>query len=227
MYYNLISRRDFGPFGRVFPFFVRTHVMNIEKTVNNLTRNGFKAFFVEDEKEAVQKILSLIPVSESAGFGGSATLTALNVAELLQARGNRIFHRSLTKGLSQEEIVRNAAFADWFLMSSNAVTEEGELVNTDGNGNRVSASIYGGKNTLVVAGVNKIVPDLASAFERIRTVAAPLNARRFNRPTPCTSGGSCKDCPAELTLCKSTVIQHRPSTSKNHYVILINKNLGF
>lgn len=201
--------------------------MDIGKLLSKLDYRGFKPFFVADKAEAVELILSLIPKTDSIGFGGSTTVTELNLHNELSKRGNTVYHRDLAPLIPADRILKSAIFADWFIASANAITEDGELVNTDGRSNRVASLIYGSKNSLVVLGVNKIVKNIPDALKRIREIAAPLNCKRLNIDNPCVYGGSCKDCDPETTICKTTTVQHYPPSGREYYVIIINEALGF
>lgn len=201
--------------------------MDIKKTIENLNQNGFKAVCFDTEKDAVDYILDVIPKGSTLGFGGSKTITEIGLAKALFDRGDTLFHRSFRDDLDVNEIYAKALTADWFLSSANAVTEEGEIVNIDGRANRIAGLIFGAQNILIVAGTNKITPDLASAIKRARTVAAPLNMQRFERQAPCREGGDCADCPVETTICNVTSIHHHPTSGKVFHVVLVNSALGF
>lgn len=130
--------------------------------------------------------------------------------------------------VNPDEVMKKAVFADWFLTSTNALTEDGEFVNVDGNCNRIASMLYGGKNTVFVLGVNKIVKDVPAALERIRTVAAKKNCLRFGYlSNPCVIGGDCKDCPKDTNICHATSIITLPPRSKTVYVVIVNKELGY
>ncbi|MDD4839473.1 MAG: lactate utilization protein [Clostridia bacterium] len=196
--------------------------------INNLNRRGFKAFYFKNADKALDKIQNLIKTTDTVAFGGSQTVMEIGLAQMLMERGNKLFHRSfLSDGETTERIIRDGFQADWYLCSANAMTQDGEIVNTDGTGNRVASTIYGAKNVLFIVGVNKVCKDLNSAFERIRTVAAPLNCQRFGRDNPCTRGEDCSNCEIDKTICKATVIHHHPTTKQNAFVIIIDQKLGY
>lgn len=193
----------------------------------NLTKRGFQASVFSNRNDAIDEILRIIPLSAQVAFGGSETVKELEIAEKLSNRGNNLLHRSFMKdGESAESIMRDSFFADWYLLSANAITEDGELVNTDGRANRVAATLYGPKNVLFIVGKNKVCSDINSAFERIKTVAAPKNCERLKKNNPCVMG-NCTSCSNDTTICKATVIYHHPTTDKNYYVFLIDENLGY
>ncbi|HPD02605.1 MAG: lactate utilization protein [Christensenellales bacterium] len=202
--------------------------MDIEKTLKNLNKRGFKAVYFKDGAAAADYILSLVPAGASAGFGGSRTLAELKIPSLLNENGRIVYHRGTTENMSAAEIMKNSMSADWFFLSANALTENGEIINTDGRANRVGASIYGPGNVVVVAGVNKIVKNLAAAMKRIKTVAAPLNAKRLEKSPPCVFGTpDCMNCGASDTICCVTAIHHRPTYGRNFVVIIVGETLGF
>src|SRR5512145_35045 len=158
-----------------------------ERAVRALARNGFDAHFVASAAEAAERVLAFAQPGKSVGFGGSMTVAALGVKEELARRGALLLDHN-APGLSpaeKREVQRRQLTCDLFLSSSNAVTLEGELVNVDGNGNRVAALSFGPAKTVVVVGANKIVRDEAAAWERLETHAAPMNASRLGKQTPC------------------------------------------
>ncbi|HWR42199.1 lactate utilization protein [Sporomusa sp.] len=199
------------------------------QTVDALQKNRFTAAYFQTAKEALEQLFSVIPADATVGIGGSWTLIQLELVEKLEARGNTVFchHKP---GLSPEEILdirRKQLTCDVFLTSTNAITEDGRLVNTDATGNRVAAMIFGPKKVIVLTGANKIVATLDEAQERIRTTAAPLNNKRLNRPNPCVKTGYCMDCQGPTRLCNvSTIIHKRPPASDIH-VWMIGEELGY
>lgn len=201
----------------------------IAKTVEALQKNRFTASYYATAQEALEELFNIIPLDATVGIGGSWTLIQLEVAEKLEARGNTVYchHKP---GLSPEEILdirRKQLTCDVFLTSSNAITEDGRLVNTDASGNRVAAMMFGPKKVIILAGINKIVGSLDEAQERIRTTAAPLNNKRLNRPNPCVKTGYCVDCQGPTRLCNiTTVIHKRPPVSDIH-VWVIGEEIGY
>lgn len=201
----------------------------VSKTVEALQKNRFSASYYATAQEALDELLSVIPTDATVGIGGSWTLIQLEVAEKLEARGNTVYchHKP---GLSPEEILdirRKQLTCDVFLTSSNAITEDGRLVNTDATGNRVAAMIFGPKKVIVLAGVNKIVGTLDEAQERIRTTAAPLNNKRLNRPNPCVKTGYCVDCQGPTRLCNVTTVIHKRPPMSDIHVWMIGEEIGY
>ncbi|NLZ25446.1 MAG: LUD domain-containing protein [Clostridiales bacterium] len=193
-----------------------------------LSRNGFIPYITSDKQEALNTVLNIIPRDKVAAFGGSETVKELSIAEALLDRGSAIYHRSYpNQGKTADDIMQKSMGADYYVTSANALTKTGLIVNTDGRGNRVAATIYGPQNIVYVIGRNKIVDNLDAAFERIRTVAAPLNCQRLGKDTPCVKGGSCEDCDPTNTICRSTVIHRFPNTGKSVYIVIVDEDLGY
>ena len=197
--------------------------------VEALKKNGFNAYFVKSGKEAVNKVLELIPVNAKVGIGGSATIRELKIPDILAEKGYEVIRHDVP-GLSPEEqfqIRRKELLADVFLASANAITLDGKIVSMDGTGNRVAAMAFGPKMVILVAGVNKVVKDLEDAIWRIKNVAAPMNAKRLKRDVPCVEDGLCKDCNTPDRICNILlVLEKRPSLTEYH-VILVGEELGF
>ncbi|MCI7769067.1 MAG: lactate utilization protein, partial [Christensenellaceae bacterium] len=127
--------------------------MEIKNLTDILENKGFKTYFTETTEDALRLLTGLIGKDDTVGAGGSATLDEIGIGKSLKERGNKVFIRKLMPDVNPDEVMRNAVFADWFLTSTNALTENGEFVNTDGNCNRIAAQLYGGKNTVFVLGV--------------------------------------------------------------------------
>ena len=199
------------------------------KAVDALTKNNFASCYVKTKQEAMEKILSLIPEGATVGVGGSYTLTEVGVLEELEKRGHTIFNHG-KPGLTQEEVLalrRAQQSCDVFLSGTNALTLDGKLVNVDGIGNRVASMIFGPKQVIIVAGVNKIVRNVEEAERRIEMLAAPINNKRLNRPNPCTVTGMCMDCQGPTRICNiTTIIRKRPPLTPTS-VIVVGEELGF
>ncbi len=166
--------------------------------VEALRQNGFDALYFTSREAAVDHMLSFVSSGMSIGFGGSMTLAELGIAERVKQKGAQLAFE-LTPGAYEDfdslgRNLKKTLLTDIYFTGSNAVTLEGALVNIDGGGNRVAAMIYGPNKVIVAVGINKICKDEAAAWERIRMIAAPKNARRLNMPTPCAKTGMCVDC---------------------------------
>lgn len=199
------------------------------KVVEKLKQNNFYAEYAATKKEAVQKAFVLIGDSRSIGAGGSMTIRELGIIEKLEKEGREILDATLPGHTPEENMeIRHKQFTcDCFLCSSNAITLDGKLVNTDSTGNRVGAMAFGPKKTVVIAGVNKIVKDLESAMDRIEMYVAPTNNKRMNRPTPCTQSGTCMDCSSDIRLCNITTIIKKNPPRSNIHIIIVGEELGY
>ncbi len=202
--------------------------MNIQQVKENLKKRGFLPYYFDSSKEAVEFVLELIPENESVGIGGSMTVTGLELDKKLQQKGVTVYSHSLVSPELKNKVYQLANSADWYLSSTNALTESGDFVNIDGSANRISALCFGVKKVIYVLGVNKITPDIESAISRVRNVAAPLNTRRLNKNTPCATSGECCYCDSPDCICNATLISHHPTRYQEKvYVVIINENLGY
>lgn len=194
--------------------------------LKNLEKRRFIPKYFETISEANEYIKTIIPKNSTIGFGGSVTVMEMDMLDALNKDYN-LLHRSLFDKKLSQEINNKMHFADWYISSTNAITVEGDLVNIDGRANRVADILNGPKNIIIVCGTNKIVNNITEGIERTRNIAAPLNAKKLNKNTPCTKTGKCEHCNSIETICNATVIQHHPTSDKNVFIIIINKNLGY
>lgn len=193
-----------------------------------MKKRGFDAYYVSTAEEAKAKALELIPEGAVVSWGGSVTVDQLGLKAELGSKNCSVIDRDTAKSPEERmELMRQALTCDTFLMSSNAVTEDGQLVNIDGNANRVSAIAQGPKKVLFIVGMNKVCSDLDGAMKRARNVAAPINAQRFGLNTPCSRTGACMDCKSPDTICCQFLITRFSRHKGRIHVILVNDNLGF
>ncbi|MEG0805523.1 MAG: lactate utilization protein [Lachnospiraceae bacterium] len=195
----------------------------------NLEKRNMAYSYCKTAKDAVACGLSLLKDGDIVSFGGSMTLTETGMLQALkETAGIQLLDRS-TASTPEEttQIYRDSFSANAFFMSTNAITIDGELVNTDGIGNRVAALVFGPEKVIILAGMNKVVPTLEAALGRIRTIAAPPNAIRLNRSTPCAVTGTCSDCLSPDCMCGQTVITRRSSIQNRIHVILIGESYGY
>lgn len=194
-----------------------------------LEKNKMKPYFVQSREELYDTIRELIKNDKLITAGGSMTLKESGVTDLLMTEyKEQYLDRSYGKKREEvEEIFRKAFCSDTFFSSTNALTEDGELYNVDGNGNRVSAMIFGPKQVIIVCGVNKIVRDIDEAVRRVETVAAPKNTVRLNCATPCVSTGECMHCRSDARICCSYVRLGQQRVPNRIKVIIVNENLGY
>ncbi len=191
---------------------------------STLTGNGFQVKLFNSIVEAKEELLSQIITEESVGIGGSITVQEMDVYEELKARGNDIYWHWRK---DVENAIIKAINADTYITSTNAITMDGKLVNMDGNGNRVASMIFGHKNVYIIVGKNKICKDYDEARERIRNIAAPMNAKRLNLNTPCVHTGKCMDCNSPQRICKAEVVLHRNPGSTQIHIYLIDEEIGY
>ena len=198
------------------------------KTVEAMKKRHFDAYYCSPAAEAVEKVLELIPAGDVVSWGGVATVDELGIKERLRHRGQPVIDRDTARTPEERmAMLHQALTCDTFLMSSNAISEDGQLVNIDGMGNRVAALCFGPKQVIVVAGMNKVAPTLETAVSRARNVAAPANAQRFPVKTPCNANGLCSDCISPDCICAQVVTTRVSSPAGRIKVILVGEDLGF
>lgn len=197
--------------------------------IENLKKRQMEGFYCKTSKEAVKKACSFFQPGDTVSFGGSETLNECGMLPLLRERDDiTLLDRAAAASKEEtEEIFRKVFSADCYFMSTNAITLEGELVNIDGRGNRVSALIFGPQYVVVMAGMNKVVSNLTDAYNRVKNFASPPNCIRLGLKTPCTSTGYCNDCHAPDCICSQTVITRRSMLPNRIKIILIGEELGY
>lgn len=193
-----------------------------------LKANGFKAIYIDNAKEALDKVMSLIPKEAKVGIGGSVTVREVGLVETLEKQGHTIFaHWGKSLELKEKlEMRKKALTSDIYLTSSNAITLQGQLLNIDGTGNRVASMIFGPKKVIIIAGANKLVDTLEEAFARIRNIAGPLNGSRLNLKTPCALTGKCANCDSPDRMCNITVILEKRPKLSDITIVLVGEDLG-
>lgn len=195
--------------------------------IKNLQSRHFDAYYCENKEEALKKALELIPEGASVGWGGAMSAQQIGLMDAVKSGNYTAIDRDLGKTPEQRlELERKCHFADVFLTGANAISMDGEMVNIDGHGNRVSAIICGPEKILVIAGMNKVVDTLEDAVSRARTVAAPANQQRFLRQTPCTVTGVCADCKSPDCICNHIVITRHCRPAGRIQFILVGEELG-
>lgn len=201
----------------------------ITRTIEALKKNNMNGYLVNSKVELIEKIEELMGEGATVGCGGSMSLFEQGVIDHLRS-GRYKFLDRYKEGLTGEDIgkiYRDSFFADGYFTSTNAITEAGELYNVDGNGNRVAAMMFGPNKVIVIAGVNKIVKDVEEAIDRNRQIAAPANAKRLNRETPCAKVGYCMDCKSPQRICRQyTLIKSQGNPDRIH-VIFLNEEVGY
>lgn len=199
----------------------------IEKTMKALKKHGFEVEYARDKQECREKVLELVPQGASVAVPGSASVRATGSVDALGKRGSQLFDHWATENPQESiEMRKKQLTADVLLTSVNALSMTGELVSMDGIGNRVAPMIFGPGTVLIVAGKNKIAPDLNAARERVKDVAATKRAAELSVKTPCAEKGECIDCNVPARICRAEVIIHRPPSLTKTIVILVDQDLG-
>ena len=202
--------------------------MELQNLVKTLNQKGFKAHFCENKEQANKLILDLVKPGQSIGIGGSMTVKDMGIDKQLFNNGVEVFSHSLVSPEKKNDLYEYARHADWYMASANAVLANGDLVNMDGTGNRVSTLIFGVPNVIYVIGKNKLVDTYEQAIDRIQNYVCHLNAVRLERETPCRYTGKCGHCSGGDCMCNVEVITHHPTKcQKQVHIILINEELGY
>ncbi len=198
------------------------------RVVRALESRNMEAYYVKSEEEALQKALDLIPEGSSISWGGCMSAQEIGLLDAVRSGNYEVLDRGTKKTREEEEEVMHQALdCDVFLGSANALSEDGILVNIDGNANRVAAYSYGPKTVLLIVGMNKVVKTEADAVSRAKNEAAPINAQRFGIDTPCVKNGTCSDCKSPQCICCQILITRYSRAPKRMKVILVDAALGF
>ena len=199
-----------------------------ERMIKNLNRRNIEAFYCPSGEEAVKKVSELIADGSTVTWGGTATVRSLGIPETLKSRGTlEVLDRDQVETPEEKQAVYLRAFtADVYLTSANAISEDGVIVNIDGNGNRVAAITWGPKKVIFVIGLNKVAQTVEAALSRARSTASPINAARFDIKTPCQADGVCHNCNSPESIC-NYVHFLRNSPKGRHTVVLVGENLGY
>ncbi len=211
--------------------------MDFEKILEAIRKNNMEAYFAEKKEDIPEIVKGLLKKGDTVSCGGSVTVSECGVFDLMKNGDYNFLDRSVS-GLSREdieEIYRKTFSADAFITSANAITESGELINVDGNGNRVAAITFGPQSVICIVGKNKLVSDVAEGFHRVKTVAAPKNAQRLGVDTPCKTLGHClypdepitKGCACEARICAHYTVCGMQRKKNRIKVILCAEDLGY
>lgn len=215
------------------------NMQSVNKTLESLRKNNMEAYFCENSEKARELVKSLMKKGDTVSHGGSVTLTQTGITEILKNGDYNYLDRSAAGSREEiEEIYRKTFSADVFLTSANAITENGELYNVDGNSNRVAAILYGPESVIVIAGYNKIVPDINAAVKRVKEIAAPLNTKRLDCDTYCAKENKCVSlnndnsficdgCHSEQRICCNYVISAQQRKKNRIKVIIVGEELGY
>lgn len=198
--------------------------MDFSAIKQNLENHGFIVSCFRSAIDATKYLDGVID-GKTIGIGGSKTVEQMGLLQALETH-NRVLYRFGTYK-SPEEVMKEALTSDVFITSANGVAETGEIVNIDGNCNRVAGELYGHEKVYIIVGKNKIAPDFDKALWRARNIAAPKNAMRLNKHTPCAVDGVCHDCSSPERICKGLVVLWRKPTNCPYEIVVINEDLGY
>ncbi|MCL2593638.1 MAG: lactate utilization protein [Defluviitaleaceae bacterium] len=201
----------------------------VQSTIDSLRKNNMAGYFVEEKSELIKLLKSLIPEKSTIGSGDSVTLLELGVFDFLR-NGDYIFYDKFKQGLTSEDkrelYIKNFS-ATTFITGSSAITKDGKIFNIDGNGSRVAPMLYGPQQVIIVVGINKVVENVDLAILRTRQVAAPLDAKRLKKDTPCAKLGKCIDCSHKQRICNDFVLITGQFVENRIKVIIVNEELGY
>ena len=207
------------------PALLKRNTQLAQTVIAGLRSRNMTGYFAADREAACRLALSLIPENGTVAMGGCMSAHEIGLIEAIKNGPFRYLDRD---AIPDKRAAMLAAYdADVFLTSANALTEDGVIINIDGNANRVSAIAQGPKKVLFIVGINKICPDVDSAVKRARHVAAPINCQRFGLDTPCSKTGSCRNCKSPDTICCQILITRFSRHEDRIHVILVNDDLGF
>lgn len=202
--------------------------MLAEKVMKGLESRNMEGFYAETKEEALKIALGLIPEGSTVGWGGSVSVSEIGLKDAVCTGNYQVYNRDICKDPEEKRDTELKILgSDYFLCSTNAITEDGIMVNIDGRGNRVAGIIWGPRNVIMIVGMNKVVKSLEDAWSRARNEAAPINAQRFPLQTPCKKTGSCADCKSPDTVCCQFVVTRYSKIPKRIKVILVNEDMGF
>ncbi|MDY4835012.1 MAG: lactate utilization protein [Frisingicoccus sp.] len=199
-----------------------------ETLIKNLDKRGMEAYYVDNKDDALKMALRFVTPGSSVSWGGSMSINEIGLIPALKAWDCTVLDRSVPKTEEEKkEFFGKVAVCDYYFMSTNAITMDGELVNIDGTGNRVASLIFGPSNVVIIAGMNKVADNLESAVDRARNTAAPMNTIRLDRKTPCTQVGRCMDCMSPDCICNQFVVTRRSTPAGRIKIILVGEELGY
>lgn len=197
-----------------------------EQMIRAMEARNMEGFYAETKEEALNKALELIPEGSSISWGGSMSIQEIGLTKAVHEGNYEVYDRTDKTPEERRQVMLKAFDCDYYLTSANAISEDGILVNIDGNANRVAAIAFGPRNVLMIVGMNKVVKTEADALSRAKNVAAPINAQRFGG-TPCAVTGACSMCKSPSCICCQTLVTRFSKEPKRIKIILVNEELGF
>lgn len=199
-----------------------------QRMIKNLEQRHYDAYFCKTAEDIRNQVKELIPEGSTISWGGSMTIRNSGVTKMLKAGNYEVFDRDdVTTQEDKLRIYRKAFECDYYLASVNAISEDGVIINIDGNGNRVAAITWGPEHVILIVSLNKVCQDVDAAIKRARSTAAPTNMARFDFKTPCQIDGTCHDCKSKDSICNYISIQRMSHPAKRHIVILTSEDLGY
>lgn len=199
-----------------------------ETVIKNLQKRNMEGYYFEDSASCVKAIIDLMEEDSVVSWGGSMSVSECGLMDAIQGGKYQLIDRMTAKSPEEaREIFSKTVMADYYLMSTNAITFDGELINIDGNGNRVACLIHGPKHVIIVAGMNKLVSNVEDGQRRVRDIATPANTKRLNRNTPCFHTGRCGDCLSPDCICNQIVVTRRSGHPGRIKVFLVGEELGY
>ena len=198
------------------------------RMIRNLERRHFEAYYCRTAEEIKDKVKELIPEGSCITWGGTMTIRDLGIPAALKSCNYVVYDRDEATTAEEKEAIYKKAFdADYYLSSVNAISEDGVIVNIDGNGNRVAAITWGPRRVIFVVGLNKVAQDVGAALQRARSTASPINAARFDIDTPCRKDGVCHNCNSAQSICNYIHFLRNSHPERRHIVILTGLELGY
>jgi hypothetical protein len=199
-----------------------------DSIIDKFNKRGIEGYYCENAEEAVLTAKRFLTPGCSISWGGSQTLSEIGLLDELKSSDYIIYDRAAAKTPEEQSLMYSkTVMADYYFMSSNAITLDGQLINIDAGGNRVACLITGPKNVIIIAGMNKIVTDVTTGMERVRNMAAPPNCVRLNKKTPCSEIGKCANCLVDDCICCEIVITRKSMKPGRIKVILVGEELGY
>lgn len=199
-----------------------------ESIIKNLNQRNMEGYFCEDSTACVKKILEMMEDGAVIGWGGSQSIAECGLMDAIHNGRYTLIDRMTAKTPEESrELYARTVMADYYLMSTNAITMDGELINIDGNGNRVACLIHGPKHVIMVVGMNKLVSNVEDGYRRVRDIATPANTKRLNKNTPCFHTGRCGDCLSPDCICNQVVITRRSGHAGRIKIFFVAEDLGY
>lgn len=198
--------------------------------IKNLEKRNMTGIYCKTKGDALKQALDYIEKGSVVSWGGSMSIEEIGLMDAVKSGDYQVIDRSIAKNYEEQgEIFSKAVLSDYYLMSSNAITLDGELINIDGTGNRVACLNYGPKNIIMIVGMNKVTNNVEDGIARVRNIASPPNALRLDLKTPCSITGRCQDCYGDSCICSQIVITRRQSAAMRGRikVILVGESLGY